>query len=52
MRLSVEDMTGPDPDKAGLCVRAVITLDGQRVERLNKLPPYEPFIILKKELLK
>lgn len=32
MRLSVEDMTGPDPEKAGLCVRAVITLDGVKVD--------------------
>jgi hypothetical protein len=32
MRLSVEDMTGPDPEKAGLCLRAIITLDGVKVD--------------------
>lgn len=32
MRLSVEDMTGPDPDKAGLCVHAVIALNGTKVD--------------------
>ena len=32
MKLSVDDMTGPDPEKAALCMRAIITLDGKRVE--------------------
>lgn len=45
MRLSVEDMTGPDPDKAGLCVRAVITLDGVKQERCIVADEEEGFIM-------
>lgn len=33
MKLSVDDMTGPDPEKAALCMRAIVTLDGKKVER-------------------
>ncbi|WJZ49038.1 hypothetical protein [Pseudomonas phage PA02_HSun-2022] len=33
MKLSVDDMTGPDPEKAAFCMRAIITLDGKKVER-------------------
>lgn len=45
MKLSVEDMTGPDPDKAGLCVRAIITLDGVKVERCIVADEEEGFIM-------
>lgn len=45
MKLSVEDMTGPDPEKAGLCVRAIITLDGQRVERCIEADEEGGFIV-------
>lgn len=45
MKLSVEDMTGPDPEKAGLCVRAIITLDGQRVERCLVADEEEGYVV-------
>lgn len=46
MRLSVEDMTGPDPEKAGLCVRAVITLDGVKQERCVEADEEGGFIVV------
>lgn len=32
MKISVEDITGQDREKAALCLRAIVTLDGKKVE--------------------
>ena len=45
MKLSVDDMTGPDPEKAALCMRAIITLDGKKVERCVMADEEEGFVV-------
>lgn len=45
MKLSVEDMTGPDPDKAKLCYRAIVILDGTPVERCLVADEEEGYVV-------
>lgn len=45
MKLSIEDRNGPDSAKAAFCLRAVIVLDGKRVERCTEANGEEGYVI-------
>ncbi len=45
MKLSIEDLTGNDPEKAALCLRAVILLNGEKVEMCIEADEEEGYIV-------